>query len=359
MCFRKPEKAAAMKKGILFLLLSLTAASQAQQPYRVGTTAANFLEIGYGAAGTAMGDAQVALAGEIASLYWNPAGIAQLRHNEAGFYYQPWIAGISTTFAGAGVVLPRLGTLALGLYHTGYGEMRVTTIPNPEGTGEQFNAQDYCFSATWARSLAEWFSFGLSAKFITSQIWHMNASAFAMDLGVVIQTRFFSFSGRQEDAMSIGMSIANYGTRMRYDGIDLLQPIDILPGRQGNYADAEGQFRPKSWELPLIFRVGIVLKPLVRNNQQLYLAADALHQNNNSESVNLGLQYQYAMPAFGTLFLRAGYKALFMVESQYGPSLGAGLQLRLVNRLPLRFEYSWREIGDLGGAQGYSVSLQF
>ena len=29
----------------------------AQKPIRVGTTAANFLEIGYGAAGAAMGDA--------------------------------------------------------------------------------------------------------------------------------------------------------------------------------------------------------------------------------------------------------------------------------------------------------------
>ena len=32
--------------------------------------------------------------------------------------------------------------------------------------------------------------------------------------------------------MNIGMSIANYGTRMKYDGLDLLFPIDILPKEQ-------------------------------------------------------------------------------------------------------------------------------
>lgn len=346
------------RTAILWLLL-WAGAAVAQQPYRVGTTAANFLEIGYGAAGNAMGDAQVALTREISALYWNPAGLARLPRGEAAFFHQPWIAGINTTFAAAGIVMPRLGTIALGVYHTGYGDMRVTTVTQPEGTGEKFSAQDYCFTAAYARSLAEWFSFGLSAKYITSQIWHMNASATALDLGVMINTRFFSFSGRQEDAMAIGMSISNYGTLMKYDGIDLLQPIDILPDRQGNFADAQGQFRPRAWELPLIFRVGIALKPLVRENQQLILAADALHQNNNSESINLGLQYQYTMPAFATFYLRGGYKALFMDESEFGPSFGAGFKLRLVNSLPLRVDYAWRDVGILGGIHCYSIALQF
>lgn len=344
---------------VVLLFLALAAAAAGQQPYRVGTTAANFLEIGYGAAGNAMGDAQVAVSRDISALYWNPAGMAHLARSEATFFYQPWIADINTAFTAAALVMPRLGTIALGVYHTGYGDMRVTTVAQPEGTGEKFSAQDYCFAASYARSLAEWFSFGISAKYITSQIWHMNASASALDLGVMINTRFFSFSGRQEDAMAIGMSISNYGTLMKYDGIDLLQPIDILPDRQGNFADAQGQFRPRAWELPLIFRVGIALKPLVRENQQLLMAADALHQNNNSESINLGLQYQYTMPAFATFYLRGGYKALFMDQSEFGPSFGAGLKLRLVNTLPLRIDYAWRDVGVLGGTHSCSVGLQF
>lgn len=349
-----------MHKRIVFgiILLSMGLGT-AQQPYRVGTTAANFLEIGYGAAGNAMGDAYVSLASDLSAAYWNPAGLAQLPRPDALFFYQPWIAGITTAFAGAGFVLPRAGTLAVSMSHMGYGEMRVTTVTDPDGTGENFTANDYAFSLSYGRSLAEWFSFGLSGKYITSQIWHNRASAMAVDLGVLIHTHFFSFTGQRDDGLTIGMSISNYGTRMKYDGIDLINPIDILPDREGNFADAPGQFRPSSWELPLIFRFGVALKPVSTSAQQIIVALDALHTNNNSESVNLGVQYQYQFPAFGAIYLRGGYKALFMEDSQFGLSLGGGLHLRFVNELPIRLDYAYRDMGVLGSVQSYSIGVQF
>ena len=48
------------------------------------------------------------------------------------------------------------------------------------------------------------------------------------------------------------MSISNYGTRMRYDGIDIMVPID--PGLMNleNFDDVQGIYKTSSWELPLI-----------------------------------------------------------------------------------------------------------
>ena len=82
--------------------------------------------------------------------------------------------------------------------------------------------------------------------------------------------------------MNIGMSISNYGTRMQYDGIDSYQPIDISEFEEGNYGDVAGQFRTSEWELPLIFRIGFALKPIVSNMMNLTISADALHPNNNA-----------------------------------------------------------------------------
>ena len=65
--------------------LVLTSALVAQEPYRRGTTAANFLEIGYGSRGIAMGDAVVASTDALESAYWNPAGLALMRQNEVLF----------------------------------------------------------------------------------------------------------------------------------------------------------------------------------------------------------------------------------------------------------------------------------
>ena len=60
----------------------------------------------------------------------------------------------------------------------------------------------------------------------------------------------------RNNGMRIGMSISNYGSKMRYDGIDLINPIDILENENGNYEDVIGLFRTESWEMALIFRVG-------------------------------------------------------------------------------------------------------
>jgi len=60
-------------KIILIILILFLAANSllANGPNRVGTTAANFLEIGYGPAGIAMGDAYVSKVNDLSAVYWN------------------------------------------------------------------------------------------------------------------------------------------------------------------------------------------------------------------------------------------------------------------------------------------------
>jgi len=352
-----------MKKLAIFILtifvLGLSSSAFAQKPYRVGTTAVNFLEIGFGSAGSAMGDAYVSVTNDLSSIYWNPAGLSYMEQNEAQFVYQPWIADISTGFAGVGLVLPRLGTFSLGLTFIGYGDMEVTNLAMQDGTGEMFSANDYAVSLSYARRLANWFAFGASAKYVSSKIWHTSASAFAVDLGVIVNTNFLSFTGKREDGINIGMSISNYGTKLTYDGIDLLQSIDILPYEEGNFRDVAGKFSLQSWELPLIFRIGMSFHPLIMGHHRLTLAADALHPNNNMESVNLGAQYKIALPTAGDFYLRAGYKALFMENSEYGFSFGGGIVLRMMNNIGLKVDYAYRGVGILGKSHCYTLGILF
>ncbi len=351
-----------MKKRnlITILILSLSVVFVfAQQPYRVGTTAANFLEIGYGAAGIAMGDAAVSSVKDVTSVYWNPAGLAFLKKHEAIFVFQPWIADISTALVATGLKVPQIGTLGFHLIHAGYGRIDVTNLNAQEGTGEKYSADEYAFGVTYARQLTNWFAFGATAKFITSKIWHVSANAFALDLGVIVQTHFFSATKKRSDGLRVAMSIANYGTRMRYDGLDLVYPIDPLPDENGNYSDVPGQYRLSYWELPLIFRIGTSLDVIKRNHHVLTLEVDALHPNNNSESVNVGGQYAFKVPTAGKFFIRVGYKGLFMNESQYGLTLGIGMVKFLMNNIGLRIDYAYRDIGILGNVHSYSIGILF
>ena len=346
-------------KQTLLILFVTTACLFANKPYRVGTTAANFLEMGIGSASNAMGEAYVAVARDLSSIYWNAAGLAYMENNEVLFSYQPWIADIDVAFVGGGVAIPRIGTLALSVTSMNYGRTGVTTLDMQEGTGETFQATEYAASFSYARKLAQWFAFGASAKYVTSSIWHMNAQAMALDLGVLVNTHFLSPSGNRQDGMTIGMSISNYGTRMQYDGMDLLRPIDILPNQNGNYKDVEGQFRLQQWELPLILRLGIAIHPIVTKSQRLTLAVDALHPNNNSESVNLGAEYGYLIAGTGRFLVRAGYRGLYMDETQYGLTFGAGVHLTMLGNKLLKIDYAYKDIGILGNSSIFTLGVTF
>jgi len=344
---------------IFVSLLLLTNGAFAKEPYRMGTTTAGFLEIGVGAAGIAMGDAFVASANDLSAMYWNPAGLALIETNQALFMYQPWVVDVSTIYVGFGLAFPRLGNIGVGVFGMSYGDIDVTTMEYQNGTGEQYTAYDYAFNLTYARSLAQWFSFGAAAKFVNSKIWHSTASAFALDLGVLVQTNFFSATGRQEDGLKIGMSIANYGSKMRYDGLDLMFPVDIDQDHDGNYQNLQAKYNMQDWELPLLFRVGIAVDPIVISNQRLTLEVDALHPNNMSEFINAGAQYTFTVPGFGDFFLRGGYKALFMVDSNYGPTFGGGLKMFVGPQKHINIDYAYRSIGDLGNVHTTSLGIAF
>ncbi|MBN1780827.1 PorV/PorQ family protein [bacterium] len=341
----------------IVLLTAIPGLSQVKN--RVGTTTASFLEIGMGSAGTAMGDAYVAVARDLSSLYWNPAGLGMMDRNAVMVAYQPWIANTNLTFFSTGLSLPSVGTVALGVSYLGYGSMDVTTVENPEGTGESFSPSDFAFSLAYSRRLVQWFSFGAALKYVRTQIWHSSASALAADLGVLVSTGFFSPTGNREDGMVIGMSIANYGSRMRFDGIDLLAPIDPYPDVKGNFQNSRGAYRLNAWELPLIFRVGFSLNVLKTSGHRLTLAADALHPNNNSESVNVGGEYAVKLPGLGEIFLRGGQKAIFLDRSEYGPTFGGGFIMHVNRTSSLQVNYAFKDIGILGNVHCYELGIDF
>ncbi len=343
----------------ILVLMALPAGLLADKPYRVGTTAANFLEMGIGSAASAMGDAYVAVTRDLSSVYWNAAGLAYMNSTEFQFSYQPWVADIDVAFVGGGIDVPGIGTLALSVTSMNYGRTDVTTLDMQEGTGETYMAAEYAASLSYARKLAQWFAFGASVKYVTSSIWHLNANAMAMDLGVLVNTNFLSPTGNRQDGMTIGMSISNYGTRMKYDGMDLLRPIDILPDRNGNYKDVRGQFRLQEWELPLILRLGVAINPIVTNTQKLTLAIDALHPNNNSESVNVGAEYGYLIPGAGRFLVRAGYRGFFMDKSEFGLTLGGGVHLTLLGNKIVKLDYAYKDIGILGSSSIFTMGVVF
>ncbi|MBN2091328.1 PorV/PorQ family protein [candidate division KSB1 bacterium] len=315
---------------------------------KVGTTAANFLKIGVGARAIGMGGAYVALASDASGMYWNPAGIALVQGSEAFFNHTTWIADINFDYAGMVFSVPTVGTFGLNTTFLTMAEMDRTTEYYPEGTGQKFKAGSYALAVTYARSLTDRFSIGVNAKYIREYILNSSAGGMAIDIGTLFITRF--------RGLRIGANITNFGTKMQMSGRDILVQHDIDPLREGNNDKLNADLGTDKFDLPLNLRVGVAYDVLqdVENNQ-LWVAIDAIHPNDNVESLNIGAEYML----FNMVSLRAGYSSLLAAETEKGLTFGAGLQYKFMGSVEARIDYAYESFGRFDNVQKFSIALGF
>ncbi len=334
--------------AIAFLAASgVTAQSFVSNVSKKGTSAAPFLSIGQGARATGMGSAFVAVADDPTAIYWNPAGLAKIAGTSVVFEHTNWIADVKYNFLAASYNLGNLGTIGLSFVSSDIPEMDVTTIADPEGTGETFAVTDIAFSLAYAINLTDNFSIGFNPKFIQQKIWRMSATAFAIDMGVQYVTPF--------DGIILGMSISNFGTKMKLDGTSSLVLFDPDPNSTGNNGQIPANLSTDEWELPLNFRVGLSYTPIKTEQHKLLIAVDAAHPSDNYESINVGGEY-----TFNDFFtIRGGYKSLFLKDSEESFTFGVGIKQLLLGNVAIKIDYSYGKFGRLADTQKFSVGITF
>jgi hypothetical protein len=332
--------------AILFPLLQGIGISQVT---KTGTTAAKFLSIGIGARANAMGGAFTSVANDASSLYWNPAGAADLTKYEAMFTYTSLFKDLDINLNYVALVIPAedWGNFGVSVTALDYGQMDVTTEYYPEGTGEKFSAASYAFGLSYARNITEWFAAGITVKYITEGIFNSSANGFAFDIGTIFKTPFAG--------IKFATIITNYGSKMQMTGEDLLIRHDADPNRHGNNETVDAYYKTDDFELPLRLQIGISKDFEFFEGQRLTLAVDATHPNDNGEYVNVGGELSFLD---NLVSLRGGYKALFLQDNQEGLTLGAGLNYTL-GVFSFGFDYSYQQFEFLSYTHSFGVSFKF
>ena len=340
-----------MKKYYLItwmLVLLLSGASFGKDVTKVGTTAARFLNIDVGPRGIGMGSAYVALVEDATASYWNPAALGLIDGNQAYFGHTQWIMDVVSNYVSIASTIPRLGTLAVNAKFLSMGEMERTTIAQPDGTGEFFDAASYALGVSYAKNLTDRVSVGFTGKYIAERIYQSSSQGLALDIGTLYRTGFHG--------LNIGMSITNYGTKMQMDGRDLLIQHDISDPIEGNNPNINARLTTDAYDIPLLFRFGLSMNVLEKNSKNdLYLAVDALHPNDDKESVNVGFEYVHNK----LFFLRAGYKSLFLKDNEEGLCAGAGFAFDIPGLGPLMLDYAYQTTEWLDSFQHFAVKVNF
>lgn len=319
-----------MEALVFFILISPLQSAIAAGP---GTSAATFLQLGFGARPLALGEAYVAMADDASTLHYNPAGLALPARVTDGGNGSRYEMMASHALHIQDIRLSQMGLMArpwgVSLTHLQLGgiERRTSETATPEG---RFGASDMMLGVSYGRTFGSWGT-GATLKTVRQTIGEYSASAWAVDFGLL--RRFKSYP------VSFGASIVNLGQKVT--------------------------FIEDGFALPTSLRVGVTYGMSKHFPHALSLQLEK--PRDNVLNLRIGMEYL----GFGPFALRAGYRTVTGVQRSaalgkqlgseapglsefYGMFLGTGFKTKFGN-----VDYTLLPYGELGNAHRLSFSLRF
>jgi hypothetical protein len=340
-----------------------------------GTTAGEFLLLGAGARGTALGGAYAALSTDVSALYYNPAGIAQMDHAGAMVSSYKYVA--DTRYSWAGVALPVSGgsrSFGFQIGNFGFSDQPIYTAASPDGTGGTYSVAETFAGASYAQNFSDRFSAGVTAKVVSDKLADVRGTAFAVDFG----TSFHANTGGRPIRASF--VIQNLGSTLQHNGV----PLDVtatrppVPGQVD--VPQEGQpssLKTKDWSLPVMFRVGVAVDAVASEQARVTVLSEFNQPNNNKPGFEFGGEVALSDLGKSGFYLagrgswsiqpannldvgsQAGFATgLSSKENQQGLAAGFGVGYKR-SAFGLGFDYAWRSMGVLGGTNFLSFILSW
>ncbi|MDX2129009.1 MAG: PorV/PorQ family protein [Chloroherpetonaceae bacterium] len=296
---------------------------------RVGISGFQFLKIPVSARSAALGETGITVINDATSIYVNPALAVEGNALDMSFTYATWFAELSHASASGIYKLGENDAIGVGFIALTSPDMDVTTVVNPDGTGEKFAYGDFVGSLTYSRRMTEQFSFGVTAKFVQQSIGSVSLSAALFDLGVCYRL----------DIMGIRLAAAlqNFGGTSRSMGSANVFGV-------GEVSEFIGVNPPS------LFRLGISAVPISDEMQSLAIYTQINSPNDNATTLGLGVEYLWN----NLLALRAGYT--FGKDEQTIPDFGLGLRSDL-SFGKFQLDYAFVNFQTLGATHRFTLSF--
>jgi hypothetical protein len=340
-----------------------------------GTTAGEFLLLGAGARGSALGGAYAALATDVTALYYNPAGVAQL--DRPGVLVSTYSYIGDTRYSWAGLAFPMAGgvrSVGFQVGNFGFRDQPVYTAENPDGDGTKYGVAQTFIGLTYAQNFSDRFSAGVTAKVISDQLGKAPASGWAVDFGTSFHA---TAAGRPLRASFV---IQNLGTALHHTGsaLDVRVPRPPVPGQVDvPQEDQPAKLDTKEWGLPVQFRVGVVLDIVSMEQAQVRLLSEFSQPTNSRAGFAVGGEFTLADLGKSGFWLAGRGSWSYQADNDMGDLGGAGFDTGLTGKekadglaagfgvgytrgnFGLGFDYAYRSLGVLGGTNMVSVSLNW
>jgi len=316
---------------ILILLLGNSATQQlSNRLYAsgVGTTGAAFLKVGAGARATGMGEAFVGVSDDVDAIYWNPAGLTQIKSKEVNFMYNfyminPAFQNMGYTYLAYAQPLiikeKNLGAVGANFIYGNYG----TFLGYDENGNKSANfaCSDLLVTFAYARDVNVKgidLALGANLKIISETLADRNALSIGFDFGGLYKFK--------KMPLSVGLTVQNLGTPLTF----ISEPAP----------------------LPAMIKLGAGYRMSINSLSNILISSDLLMPFDSIMGFRMGAEYVY-----NEMFAaRLGYKidSAININPLAGLTVGVGFKWNKYSA-----DFAFIPYGDMGNAYRLSLGATF
>jgi len=296
-----------MVRRIVFIILLVALLSAISYAAGNGGYRSPFA-IGFGARQLGMGGASVANIKSSSSIYWNPAGLADVNRAELQLFHMNLFMDTRYEFVAAAYPTLSMGAFGIGIGDLSSGDFE--QIDNFVTTGTFSSRQDM-FMIGYGFTPFESLTAGLAVKGVYYDLAGYKDTGFGIDFGLI-------YSLSMLKGISVGLKASDIaGPRIK---------LSTLEQR-----------------LPIAFRGGLAYEGILGNKHSLIINADIENTDNLGTDIYAGTEFGFNRQ----FFARLGYMGDKL-------TLGAGIEVAGV-----RFDYAYTSLTDLETSHRLSLSYSF
>jgi len=289
----------------------------------------------------------------VEALRLNVAGLAGVGQLEVQASHSIYLQGtdINMNAFGLATRVGDNGVLGVSLMALDFGDIEVTTVDQPGGTGATFSPNFFNIGLAYAHTFENKVSVGITFRVVSESISDLSAFGLALDAGIQYVTG-------PEDNFKFGISLRNVGSPMQFsgEGLAVQRPVP-----NGGYELTVDQ-RAATFELPSVLNIGMAYDFLIQDGKHRLTPIGNFTANSFSrDQIGGGLEYSLNEQ----FMLRAAYRheigSINEIEAPIysGLSAGATIELPISKDNSTRFsiDYAYRATKLWDGTHNFGIRI--
>jgi hypothetical protein len=268
-------------------------------------------------------------------------------------------SGLAMNEIAFGTRMGKGGAFGITLASMNFGKIPVTTVGQPEGTGETFSPNFFHIGIGYSYMYANKISVGVLFRGISESIASASAFGFAIDAGVQYVTG-------PQDNFRLGISLRNTGSPMQFGGQGLsVQNSNVDPAAGIEYNLTYDQ-RAEDFELPSMLNIGVSYDAYINKDKKDFVRLMGNFTSNafSQDQLGAGLEFSF----HDIIMLRGGYKINYgKTTASIGDELYTGIAggasvivpMKKGSDTKLGIDYGYRPTNPFKGSHSLAVRIMF